>query len=221
MVVSSIAKVQYMKHKCTLTIILFLFGLSYGQITIAVTQLSSKGLDEQEAHSLTDALRSELGKNDEFHVIERTSMEEILKEQGFQQSGACSEASCAITIGQLLAVKYMVLGNVGKVGKTYTMNVRIVDVGTGSILRDITEYHRGEVDGLLTELLPVIVKNLSLKKTAANENEAKRNTRKPFIITSIITAGLVAIATPVYFLSRDDGDKETDDSDIKDLIVQW
>jgi hypothetical protein len=93
--------------------------------------------------------------------MERSQMEEILKEQGFQASGTCDEASCAIEMGKILAVKYIVLGNIGKVGKTYTLSVRFVDVATGEILKDYTEYHKGATDGLLTRVVPLIAQKIS------------------------------------------------------------
>jgi curli biogenesis system outer membrane secretion channel CsgG len=61
--------------------------------SVAVCDLSSSGVTKAEAVSLTDALRSELIKSGKYQVMERGQMEQILKEQGFQQSGACSEAS--------------------------------------------------------------------------------------------------------------------------------
>jgi curli biogenesis system outer membrane secretion channel CsgG len=68
------------------------------------------GVTENEALSLTDALRSELGKSGKYQVMERSQMDDILKEQGFQQSGACDEASCAIEIGKILAVNFIGVG---------------------------------------------------------------------------------------------------------------
>ena len=65
-------------------------------LNIAVNSLASSGISADEAGSLTNTLRSELGKTGKYSVMERSQMEEVLKEQGFQQSGACVEATCAI-----------------------------------------------------------------------------------------------------------------------------
>jgi hypothetical protein len=40
-------------------------------------------------------------------------------EQGFQQLGVCDDQSCAIEMGKLLSVKYMVLGHPQKVAFKY------------------------------------------------------------------------------------------------------
>jgi curli biogenesis system outer membrane secretion channel CsgG len=70
--------------------------------SIAIARLISSGVSDGEAISLTDALRSELGKTGKYQVMERTQMDDILKEQGFQQSGACNNETCALEIGKLM-----------------------------------------------------------------------------------------------------------------------
>jgi TolB-like protein len=163
-----------------------LFAEERTPVTIAVNRLATSGMDAGEGFALTNALRTELGKTEKFQVMERSRMDEILKEQGFQKSGACDDASCAIEIGQLLAVKYMVLGSVGRVGKTYSLNIRLVDVGSGKIDREVAENHKGAKDKLLTEVAP-----LAARKLAGTYR--KRRSPAPFIIGSVAlaTAGLV------------------------------
>jgi TolB-like protein len=177
---------------------LFLFSLqSFSAETIALSPLKSNGVTEGEAASLTDALRSELSKAGKYDVMERNQMDQILKEQGFQQSGACDEASCAVEIGKMLAVKYIILGNVGKVGKTYTMSVRMVDISTGKIVRDITEYHKGETDELLTDVIPVVAKKITGTMAAA---PAKKSNNAWVWWTSGCVVVAAAIAVPTYIL---------------------
>ena len=46
-----------------------------------------------------------------FRVIERTEMDNILREQGFQKSGACDDENCLVEVGQLLGVNRMAAAN--------------------------------------------------------------------------------------------------------------
>lgn len=176
-----------MTLKRSLILFLFICSILQAAETIAVNQLTSGSITIDEAVSLTNALRTELGKSGLYTVMERTQMEEILKEQGFQKSGACDEAGCAIEIGKLLSVKYIVLGNVGRVGGTYTVNVRMVDVGTGEIVKDVTEYHKGTLDMLLVRTIPVVVQKITGTYTG-------RDRKKAVIITSTVI-GVIAAAT--------------------------
>ena len=84
--------------------------------TYAVSPLDAIGITKDEAKVLTSALRSELISTANFKVLERDKMNEILTEQGFQQTGVCNETSCLVEMGQLLGVTQMIAGSIGKVG---------------------------------------------------------------------------------------------------------
>ncbi len=115
---------------------------------IAVLDLSGEGVTKSEAKTLTDRLRSRLVNTGAFIVLEREQMDEILSEQGFQQSGCVSD-ECLVEIGRMIGVQEMVGGSIGKIGRTYTLDLRIIDVETGRILRTVSEDYRGSADGLL------------------------------------------------------------------------
>lgn len=76
-------------------------------------------------------------------------MEAILTEQGFQQSG-CSSNECLVQAGMVLGVQLMVGGTVGRLGYTFTVDVRLFNVETAEIITAETRTHQGAVDGLLT-----------------------------------------------------------------------
>jgi curli biogenesis system outer membrane secretion channel CsgG len=60
------------------------------KISVAITDINiSSGLSPQEAVILSDKLINSFVISDKFNVIERNKRDEILKEQGFQQTGAC------------------------------------------------------------------------------------------------------------------------------------
>jgi hypothetical protein len=98
--------------------IFFLIAAQYSQATlertaIAVNDFSAQGIDKAAAGIITDRIRDELLSTGYFRVLERAEMETILKEHGFQLTGAC-EQSCAVQIGKVLEVKKIITGSVGK-----------------------------------------------------------------------------------------------------------
>ncbi|MDD5343814.1 MAG: CsgG/HfaB family protein [Smithella sp.] len=121
------------------------------QINIAVNDLSGKGIDQATAAIISDRLRSELISTGVFNVMERNEMTNVLKEQGFQESGACDEASCLVKVGQLLGVERMVAGTVGQIGTLYTLSLRMINVATGQIIFTVNEDYEGEIKGVLSE----------------------------------------------------------------------
>lgn len=118
---------------------------------IAVLELQGQGVSEAEARTLTDRLRSRLVNTQVFQVLEREQMDDVLNEQGFQQSGCVSD-ECLVEIGRLVGVEQMVGGSIGKIGQTYTLDLRIIDVTSGRILKTVSEDYRGDADGLLEVL---------------------------------------------------------------------
>ena len=121
--------------------ILFIFlltiGTIIGQLPIAVIDFDGKGISQQESSALTDRLRSELIEGGFFKVVERGMMEEVMKEQGFQQSG-CTSDECIVEVGRMIGVERMVGGSISKVGDLFSVNAKIVSVETGEIFNSIT-----------------------------------------------------------------------------------
>jgi len=127
---------------------------------IAVLDFDFKGgVAKDEASIITDRFRAHLVSTGKFDVMERSHMDKILKEQGFQQSGYCSSTECSVKIGQLLSVNRIIVGSVSKVGSTYSINVRFIDVETGKILKEEFEDCKCSIDDVFTK----ITKNVALK----------------------------------------------------------
>lgn len=107
------------------------------------------GISKQEAAALTSKFRNSITKTKRFVVLERDKMDQILKAQDFSLSDACNSAECAVQVGQLLAAEKIITGDVGKVGETYTVTVRVVDVTSGRVETTESDEYRGSPDGLL------------------------------------------------------------------------
>jgi len=119
------------------------------KMRIAVLDFSNTGgLSNYETVTLSNRLASMLVKTDAFIVLERGKMDEILNEQGFQQSG-CTTTECAVEVGKMLNVQKMVNGSIGKIGQTYTIDISLIDIKTAQIERSFIRDYKGEIDGLL------------------------------------------------------------------------
>jgi TolB-like protein len=149
---------------------LLLFGMAQAEKPIiAVADLQNRGLNPDEAFIVTDRLRQEIQNNGKFRMMERSMMESILKEQGFQNSGACDSEGCEVELGKLLGVDYMIVGSVGKIGKTYTISSRLIQVETGEILQTLSEDVRGEVDDLIRGPVRSLGARISLNKNSTQD----------------------------------------------------
>ena len=111
-------------HLLLILVMIFSLCLSQDRTTIAVYTLQSTNvLTQAEVEILTNHLRSILIQYQKYDCLDRNRMEEILKEQGFQQSG-CTSDMCAVEAGQLLGVEKMLTGSVGKFGKLFTIELQ-------------------------------------------------------------------------------------------------
>ena len=122
---------------------------SEGKQTVALLEFEGRGISQLEAKTLTDRLMSEMVNTDAVIMVERNQMEEILNEQGFQQSG-CTSSECAAEVGALLGVQNMVSGSFGKLGNSYTIDAKMFSVETGATIRTVSKTYKGPVDNLLT-----------------------------------------------------------------------
>jgi len=127
---------------------------------VGVLDLTSENVPAAELRLLSDRLRIELFNTGQFLVIERQRMEEILREQGFQQSG-CVATECVVEVGQLLGTQKMVAGSVGRVGEVYTISLRSINVETGAIERTAVKDCRCSLEEVLTRSIAEVAAELA------------------------------------------------------------
>ena len=127
---------------------------------IAILQFDAENITGSEARILSDRLRTELLKIGAFNVVDRSAMEEILQEQGFQQTGCVSD-ECIVEVGKLVGVELMVGGSIGKIGTIYTISARMIDVKTGKILSQQSLDCPCPIETLLTESMGEVAAGLS------------------------------------------------------------
>jgi hypothetical protein len=133
-----------------------------GKLVLAVGTFDSNGVPASDVNILVDRLRNELMNAGTFRVMERGMMDEILKEQAFQQSGACNTSECQVQVGQLLGVDRMVVGSIGLLGGSiYTVSARILDVATGEVLKTVSEDYQGNIAGVLSQAMPRVASKLA------------------------------------------------------------
>ncbi len=120
--------------------------------TVAVLNLQGIDVPANEALMLSERLRTELAHTNAFVLVERNRMDRILEEQGFQLSG-CTSQACAIEAGKLLNVQEICMGSVGKIGRLYTVSVRLIDVQSGRLVKTVSEDCSCPIEDVLTQAM--------------------------------------------------------------------
>ena len=159
-----------MMKKVRLTVILLsaissaALAQSDRKTAVAVMNLKGSGISEQDTRFLTDRLTIELQRAGVFEVLERDKMSEILKEQGFQQTGACDETACLVEAGRMLPVQKMIGGSFGRIGEVYAAQLRLIDLKTGKVEMTSARDYKGQMEFLLTVGMREVAEELSGKR---------------------------------------------------------
>ena len=162
-----------------LIVVFFIVSVSLSKdnesLNIAVLSLDEHGISKSEVSILTDRLRLELFNTKRFNVMERAKMEEILQEQGFQQSG-CVSNECIVEAGKLLGIKLMISGSIGRIGSIYTINLRIINVESA----EIEVMHNEDTQASIEELLTIHMKKMAIVLSDKIGTEYRRETYENF-----------------------------------------
>jgi len=124
------------------------------KVNIAVMNLEPQNVTPGDAAVIADLMRSNLVNSGYFVVVEKSNMDKILQEQGFQNSG-CTSSECAVKLGRVLNVRKMVVGSFGKLMDRYFINLRVVNVESGEVV--FSDTARGEtVDDIEAGVVKVV-----------------------------------------------------------------
>jgi TolB-like protein len=149
------------------------------KMNIAVITLkNAAGVSGGESEILSDRLRAELFNTGKVNVMERDQMQEILKEQGFQASGACTDEACLVQMGQMLGVERLITGSIGKLGSMFMVNLRAIDVSTGRIAKAVSRDINGGIEEVVVYLRG-IAKELVTTGPAADATAVQTESEHP------------------------------------------
>jgi len=145
--------------KKLILLLILIVGAVFAREYIAIIDFEGIGVGDIETKALTQRLTSEMIKLEIYQVLERAEMKRLLDEQKFQSSG-CVDLKCAVEIGKVLGAKFMVVGSVSKLGSSFSIESRLIDVETSEAYISASFVHSGKIDVLLTNGISSVAKQL-------------------------------------------------------------
>ena len=145
---------------CIIFVVLF-FSISSAAASSAVvskvpifgfTVLQAYGIDRYDAKVFSQILRTEINKLGVYQTLEFSEITIRLAEQNLPNS--CGDPQCAIIVGQIMGADCFGFGTIGKIGKAYVISMQIVEVRTGKIIRDVSEFYKGKKKRFITKIIP-------------------------------------------------------------------
>lgn len=140
--------------------------------TIAVIDFSAFSLTPGEdvvpiGRGLAAMITTELAARPTVRVVDRQRVEELIRKRQLGLSGRIDEAQ-AVQLGQLLGAQYVVVGNVALEPKRARIDLRLLDVATGTIERaDRRQGSRDDFLALVGEVADAFTRDLRLPVVAA------------------------------------------------------
>lgn len=189
---------------------------------VAILSFTGSDIDAKDLANATSRFESELLATDSFKIVERRNIDKILKEQGFQQSGACNNNDCSVEIGQLLSVQGIFTGEISKTGKVWSLTVKETDVGTGQTRFSHVLDIEGNFEDVLRGGTPEMALIACGRKKPENSHTvlvAKNSNIWPWIIGG--TALIGGTATAVILLSQDSQNSSPESVPNRNVSVTW
>jgi hypothetical protein len=142
---------------CFFFIIVLLYVFSEGgeqkQRTFGFTELEPSGVDRYDAKVYSQILRWSIANLNVYSTLEFSDVTTGLAQQDLPNT--CNTPRCAIIAGQILSVDVFGFGTIGKIGKTFTISMQLVDVHTGKTVVNISEFYKGRKKKFKSEIIPL------------------------------------------------------------------
>jgi hypothetical protein len=130
-------------------------GIAFASIAYTLPQVAvlktilAAGIDPTTEPPLTAKIEEALVLSGRFQVLDRVSVDQVLKEKEFQVSSGLVSNDEMQRVGNYLGADFVVVAYVSRVGQTYSCSAKMIDVATGQILAQASEEGQGKIDVLL------------------------------------------------------------------------
>ncbi len=113
---------------------------------MAVLALKPEGVDPALASTVSDALTEDLGRGGHYDVLGRSELEAMAGFTAERQKLGCEgDAGCLAELGGALGAQWLVAGSLGRVGKSYVLSVRLLQIEKARVAgRDTEEVYSQE-----------------------------------------------------------------------------
>ena len=139
-----------------IAILLLLLGISAGLFAqdggkplISVLDFRASDISRAEVELFVDFMTSHIVETGRYRVLDRSQRQAILQEIEFSASD-CSDESCQLEIGRLLAANQIIVGSLGRIGGQYILNIKLLDVQTGEAMNSTSKVYTS-IDNLVND----------------------------------------------------------------------
>jgi len=174
--------------KKNIIILLVLFGLFGSLAVYAAPQIAvldtvlAAGIDPAAGALVTSKIEEEFVNQKKYKVLDRANIERVLGEKEFQLSSGIVKNEEIRQAGEYLGADFVVVASVSRIGQTFMISAKMIDVSSGEIAAQTSAERAGKIDLLLEIAREVGVR---LAGTAVNvgsgEEPVAKSKTKPVV----------------------------------------
>ncbi|MDR1348028.1 MAG: hypothetical protein LBJ63_06315 [Prevotellaceae bacterium] len=113
-------------------IAMFMANIANAQMKVAILDFKAgAGVEQADVDGVSSMFGTYFIDPQKFTLVERTQIDRVIAEQGFQYSALTNQQM--VRIGQILNIQKIVVGDITVVSGQYNVDVRVVDVETGAV----------------------------------------------------------------------------------------
>ena len=123
-------------------------------ISIAFFQFEAQNVDAKTASIISDELLVLLSKMPGSNVIGSKEVDAMLGFEQKKQMSGCTDTSCMVAIGGALGVDKILMGSLGKLGESYILSLKLLDIRAGKVEQLYSKRLRGGKEEDFLDILP-------------------------------------------------------------------
>jgi len=158
--------------------------------TLVIMDFEANGIPQEEAKVFTEHLQVELFNQENYSIIEESNINQKRQEKEFS-GDKCATIECLVQVGKLCGAEQVIGGSITKIGDSYSVMTRLVDVNNNQLLKTFVYDHQGDIISLLSEGVAEVAAKISEPKKVVPEPVAAEKPGVPVedTITSIPSRG--------------------------------
>lgn len=117
-------------------------------LAVLYLDISDARMTEADSRMLTERLSQELDAVDLFYTMPQPEVEQLLLDAGINPFD-CNNSQCAVRAGRAVGSRLLIVGSVSETGRYYAIQARMIHVGSGEVVKSLSEEYEGDFTGLL------------------------------------------------------------------------
>lgn len=150
---------------------------------LAVLDLEAKyGVDKGLAEALSVIVRDKLHSFGDFEVMSRSDIQAVASREAMKQTLGCDDdgSQCLVDFGRAIGTRFMVAGDISKLGETYTLSLRMLDTKgqSAGVKNRVSESCKCNEDALIVTIQDVAARLVGKQTDAAATHNAEDDIKK-------------------------------------------